>query len=346
VGILLVHLPQPGYRSSVPDSSSADVLSLVRKTLDEFDDRPLDATVRRTARIAVLLGETELAVRLGLELRPNGGSPEVSQANAQRLMADPSSWTDPTGPAEKAFKAWSGLREIKEGPDAGKLFTHSLARLVELLNQFGEDTTSPQVLANNMHMLSILDGVRHTVFTALCSWERQLTYTDVNERIFERFRSQVDAALAKGAPEVLDQFTAVYRRLREAAQRPEYTVQEDLSQAVTTCRRILKAVADHVLPGVRGATNEDGFKLDDPSYRNRVHEFVKRHVSSDSVADAAEAAYGGLIERFKTLDVLANKGVHAQLGLREAEMCAISTYLVTGELLAIAAQSSSEPADS
>lgn len=337
--------PRSRYRSSVPDSNSTDVLSLVRKALDEFDDRPLDAAVRRAARIAVLLGETELAVRLGLELKPHGGLPATNRADSHRLMVDPSSWDDPNGPAEKAYGAYVGLRQIRSGPDADKVLVHSLAEIRDMLDRFGTETESVEIVSTNIHLRSILDGVRHTIFAALCSWERQLTYTDVNERIFERFRSQVDEAMAKGAPQVLDQFIAVYRRLREAAQSPGSTVQEDLAQAVTTCRRILKAVADHVLPGVRGATSESGSKLDDPAYRNRVHEFIAKNVISNSVADATEAAYGGLLERFKTLDVLANKGVHAQLGLREAELCAISTYLVTGELLAIAAQPSSEPAD-
>ncbi|MFC9250005.1 hypothetical protein [Amycolatopsis thailandensis] len=324
------------------DSTSPDVLSLVREALDELDDHPLDATARRTARIAVLLGETELAVRLGLELQPIGGDPEANKADLQRLMADPSSWNVPNSPAKKALDAYSALRQIESGPHAGKISAHSLAEIADFLRQYDMATVTRETAANLAHLRSIQDGIRYTIFAALCSWERQLTYADVNERIFERFRSQVDATLANRAPQVLDQFTAVYRRLREAAQRPESTVQEDLSQAVTTCRRILKAVADHVLPGERGATNESGVKLDDPSYRNRVHEFIARHVNSGSVADSAKAAYGGLLERFKTLDELANKGVHAQLGLREAELCAISTYLVTGELLAVAAQSSTE----
>jgi hypothetical protein len=48
-----------------------------------------------------------------------------------------------------------------------------------------------------------------------------------------------------------------------------------------------------------------------------------------------EAALGGLYDRFAALDKLANKGVHAELGVHEAELCAISTYLVAGELLAL-----------
>ena len=39
------------------------------------------------------------------------------------------------------------------------------------------------------------------------------------------------------------------------------TATESLGQAVTSCRRILKAVADHVLPGVPGAASTSGNSL-------------------------------------------------------------------------------------
>ena len=107
--------------------------------------------------------------------------------------------------------------------------------------------------------------------------------------------------LAHGAPAVLDQFSAVYRRLREATRDPVLPVSEDLAQAVTSCRRILKTVADHL------------------------------------------AALGGIYDRFSALDKLANKGVHAELGVPEAELCAIHTYLVAGELLALGESAAKEP---
>jgi hypothetical protein len=175
------------------------------------------------------------------------------------------------------------------------------------------------------------------MFAALCAWERQLTYANVNvnERIFERFRSRVDAMLAQGAPDVLDQFSAVYRRLREATKDPVAAGSEELAQAVATCRRILKAVADHPFPGVAGARTENGNSLNDAAYKNRIYEFVKVNVVSNSTAESVNAALGGIYDRFSALDKLANKGVHAELGVHEAKMCAISTYLVAGELLAI-----------
>ncbi|MET8310696.1 hypothetical protein [Micromonospora sp. NPDC005173] len=110
---------------------------------------------------------------------------------------------------------------------------------------------------------------------------------------------------------------------------------EDLAQAVTTCRRILKAVADHLLPGVAAATTEAGVSLNDAAYRNRIFQLIKDNVASEATAGTVKAALGGLYDRFTALDKLASKGVHAELGVHEAELCAISTYLVAGELLSL-----------
>lgn len=199
---------------------------------------------------------------LRFEPKPSGNLPATSRADTHRLMADPSSWDDPQGPAERAFLAYAGLREIEHGEGAGLMNNDSLAEILYTLELYDQEIHA-EVSHSAIHMRSIVEGVRHTVFAALCSWERQLAYGDVNERIFERFRSHVDAALAKGAPEVLDQFSAVYRRLREAAQDSDASIQETLAQAVASCRRILKSVADNVLPGVRGATSDNGVSLDD-----------------------------------------------------------------------------------
>jgi hypothetical protein len=69
--------------------------------------------------------------------------------------------------------------------------------------------------------------------------------------------------------------------------------------------------------------------------RNRVHEYVRTHAPSDTTADTVNAAVGGLIERFNAIDKLAKKGVHADVGVPEAELCAIHSYLAAGELLAL-----------
>ena len=75
--------------------------------------------------------------------------------------------------------------------------------------------------------------------------------------------------------------------------------------------------------------------MNDAAYRNRIFEFVKRRSGSETNATSVKAALGGVVSRFDALDSLANKGVHANLAVREAEICAINTYIIAGELLAL-----------
>jgi hypothetical protein len=314
--------------------TAADLLELVHRALDEIDDRPVSVTARRTARIASMLGDSIIAVWLGLELKPSRGHPPANAEDTRRLMLDPSSWGDASGPAEQALTIYMTNRRVSDGDQAGKIDAHSLSEIETWQDRIRREFASdPTWLPAELRYAAVIERVRHSCFASLCSWERQLSYANVNERIFERFRSGVDSALAAAAPEVLDQFGAVYRRLRDAARDRAAPVGEELAQATATCRRILKAVIDHLLPGVRGAATEQGHKLDDQAYRNRVYEWIKRNVASESTEEAIRSAVGGLYERFEAMDRIASKGVHASVGLAEAELCAIHTYLLVGELL-------------
>lgn len=286
-----------------------------------------------------MLGDTVTAVWLGLELKPHGGHPPANAEDTRRMMTDPASWGDPSGPVEEAMTIYMENRRIPDGEQVGLIDGHGLGEVERWQERIRtEFVGDPSWLSNELRGAGVIERVRHSCFASLCAWERQLTYTNVNERIFERFRSQVDAALATGAPELLDQFSAVHRRLRDGARDRSAAVGEELAQSATSCRRILKAVIDHLIPGVRGAVTEAGHKLDDQAYRNRAFEWIKSNVASESTEDAVRAAVGGLYDRLEAMDRLASKGVHASVGLEEAELCAIHTYLIAGELLRLSGE--------
>ncbi len=80
------------------------------------------------------------------------------------------------------------------------------------------------------------------------------------------------------APQVLDQFAAAYRR--NAADDAE-----SRSHALTSCRRVLKTLADSLYPAVDPPVLcADGVerKLTDDNYVNRLCEFVSRESRSTS----------------------------------------------------------------
>ena len=76
--------------------------------------------------------------------------------------------------------------------------------------------------------------------------------------------------------------------------------------------------------------------MTDDKYRNRLVEFLKSHVESRAFGSALEKSGESLFDRFAKTDSLASKGVHAEVALEEAEFCALSTYVLAGEVLGFA----------
>lgn len=322
-------------------ASSAEILGLVKLALDEFDTIALDATVRRVVRIANMLGDSRTAVRLGLEVKASGGHPPANAAATRRLLADPSSWGDADGIAREAVEEYIEERSNSDG----LVVSHSLAEIVfwqqELSEGGDQDTLAAEQyqsnLASRMTMNQILTRVRHHAFTSLCAYERQLGFATTQETALDALQWRVDGALNEHAPEILNQFIAAFRRLREARDLDaDSAAAEELSQALTSCRRILKAVVDIVRPVVPGRPfSDEGHALGDDQYKNRLVDFLKDRVESSSFRTALMKGGETLFDRFSSIDSLTSKGVHASVAVEEAEYCALHTYLLAGEILAI-----------
>jgi hypothetical protein len=323
-------------------ASSDYILQLVRQALDDFDDKPLDVSVRRAVRIANLVGDTKHAIRLSLELRPTGGDRQSNGETSRMLMADPSTWGSATGPAEQALTQYMNDRKfIKDDTGQETVEAHSLTELefwdqeLRELKESGERIDYKHDLASRERSRRIVARTRHLTFALLCSWERRLGYTSINESIFGGYRVKVDKLLTDGVPELLQQFNAVYRRLQEAAETsPDRDAAEELSQAITTCRRILKAVVDHVLPP-QDEPSVTGHPLDDAHHRNRLFEFTKRAIESKSSNKLTDVMISGLYDRFVAVDTMTNKAVHAAIAFETANLCALNTYIICGEIISL-----------
>jgi hypothetical protein len=317
-------------------TSSDDVLSLVRQALDEFDDRPLEVSVRRAVRIANLVGDSRTAIRLAYELRPLGGDRTANGTDVKRLMVDPSTWGTGQGPSEEALQEYFNDRKRSGDPHDEVVLVHPLSELEYWLSHPDHakfESVDRESASTSFRMREIVELARHRTFTALIAWERQFGYSSINESIFSAYQRQVDRLLSDGAPELVEKFTAVYRRLRDAADlHPDQEVPEELSQAITTCRRILKTVVDHVFPPT-DQTASGGQSLDDAHHRNRLVEFINHRSDSGSHCAMTTVMVSSLYERFKAVDTLSNKAVHAEMALEIASLCSLNTYILCGEVL-------------
>ncbi len=175
----------------------------------------------------------------------------------------------------------------------------------------------------------ILARVRTRLYEGLLQAERELAFGQVNASVFDRNRQYVDGELRRLSTQVLGQFQSAYRRLDDADA-------ESLSHALTSCRRILKTVADAVYPAtgdiVRGGDGKER-RMTDDAYVNRLLQFTAEQIGKHSTGTVLQATLDSLGQRLSALNSLASKGVHADVTRDEVDVCIIQTYLLVGDIL-------------
>jgi hypothetical protein len=185
--------------------------------------------------------------------------------------------------------------------------------------------------ASGQSYRQVLSRIRRRVFTFFSQVEAQLAVGQVNSDIFERNREYVDSRLGVIAPDVLAMFASAYHRLAEGDV-------EATSQASTSCRRVLKAMADSLYPSDSvPVVCSDGKTriMTDDKFISRLIQFVFEAMGKHASANLVMAEIQSLGPRIEKLHDLSNKGVHAVVTRTEADQCAIHTYLLVGDLLRI-----------
>ncbi len=185
---------------------------------------------------------------------------------------------------------------------------------------------------------SLLARLRNEICVYLSDVERRLVLGEVSEDVWARNRAYVDEHLAQIAPQALEQFAAAHRRQAEGDA-------EARTHALTSCRRVLKTVADVLYPasnaiveGIDGRVR----KMTDDKFISRLCQFASEGSGSSSQA-LLSAQVRSLSERLDALNSLSSKGVHDEVSSPEVDQCIIQTYLVVGDLLRIA--ESEQPVD-
>jgi hypothetical protein len=314
----------------LPDTT-AHLLRLVTVALDEFETAELPASVRRAWRIARLRGDTVEACRFAMELGVE--EPAADLGMNERLAAD--SW----------FSEGRAVHDVD--PRNLDLTEFQLIRLATL--SLDEMVTTPRPYEDDLSLRSrmewenrrlvvrqVMGRVRNDTFSYLMQCETTLRLAAAGSRIFDRHRARVDQHLRAVAPDVLDKLNAAIER-STAEDEPEAR-----AHALTSCRRVLVAVADHVFPpqseahiGKDGKPHEVGAS----EYRNRLAAAVEASGAS-TYGSALVTAIHEFAGRLDRLDELTQKGVHGEVTAAEVDFGVINTYMVAGEVLELAAGTS------
>jgi AbiTii len=333
---------EPIGSPAVGQSLSEHRLALARELLDDLELGRLtpEALLLKASRLARLTDATETQEWLRLELRGylDGawGSVHEKYKVLTGRLTDPKTgfgyWQPFAG-----LNAWVGaleaelrairVPEVNFAPSSanpqeyvvgfiGQHVATAMAPVNAALNRMKELTTD---IASMRGVISKVLAVLHE-FASTTYY--QLAFGSMAEGIFEAHRRQIDALLAKVTGRSLEKMPAVSERL--AAGDPEA-----ISQALTTCRRVLADFADTVQPPTDDPILLGGKQAEagKPQYLNRLRHFIEQRCSSDGRRKRLIQTVTFLNERF-------NAATHAEVTPNEARALFVILYVTLGEILA------------
>lgn len=322
------------------------LLGLVESAQEELHraDIPLTGAIAKAARIARLRGDAQNLWWLEMELRPIGDTSSSREIEAQLAQTL----------GEEEFKdlhthilaEYFRRREVKspgaENEDEERICALSvgqieaqLSMLKDLRKGYKPDGglhpsdlyLDNQITARNFAF--VLDRIRAHVATFLSKTESQLLIGRAASDIFEETREYVDGQLRVISDKALAQLAAAYNR--QAASDPEAN-----SHALTSCRRVLKSLADALYPPsdlvVEGGDGKER-KMSDDKYINRLMQFASEAVTGSGSRSLLQAQISDLAARVDALNAACSKGVHDDVTDFEVNQCVIQTYLLCGDLL-------------
>lgn len=175
---------------------------------------------------------------------------------------------------------------------------------------------------------SILTKIRNRIYDYVLSINLQLKFENITESIFQKTKEIVDKKLAQICPEAMKKFLAAYDRLK--SENPE-----EWSQAMSSCRNVLKEFADYVFPARKEnyeRNNGEVISVTEDKYKNRLLAFIDARAKGGK-NEFISSRISDLEKRIHSLNDLLSKGTHEGLGQIDVNICVLDTYLLIGSLI-------------
>ena len=308
---------------------AAYILELSSELLDdiELDRLPSDKLILKANRLARIAGSEEIRQWLSFEMRGYNSTDPVSL----KYMGLTGRWI--SYEEKKGFWGPLGQQEATIGAKRAQIEATNISSIGGEA-AFGVMRMTAQNHANLSQSIQKLSGVRSRVlgllhtFVAGVFYERH--FADLVESTFEGYKRDIDGLIADKAGDLLTKIPSVVARLREGDQ-------EAVSQALTTCRRIIEGFADAIFPPSDESfeLNGNSLKLDASKHQNRINVYVAQRTESSSRRARLRQNLSNLFDRVST-------GVHKDVTAEEAYALFLNVYLFLGEVLHLGDPEASE----
>lgn len=298
------------------------ILELSRELLDdiELDKLASDKLLLKCNRLARLTGSEEVREWLRYEMEGYNSTDKISL----KYMTLTGRWID-----FKENKGYWGPLALQESLIETLKARIDATKITSLEGNWAfrvaTDTRSAHAAIGNK--IAELSGVRSRVLGLLHTFISGVYYerlfANVAAETFETYKCSVDGLIAEKAGAVLTKMPSVVARLKEGDS-------EAVSQALTSCRRILEALADAIFPPSDETYEINGnqISLDASKHQNRLNAYIAQRTDSKSRRTRLRQNINNLFDRVST-------GVHTEVDTEEAFSLFLNVYLFLGEVLSL-----------
>lgn len=303
----------------------------------ELSEIPMSAVILKCLRLCRLLGD-EFGIKLfGYEVSGYASDDE------NKLLPD------------SVEKANFVGRQNKQ--NAGYYFTASLANIEEMIeankirlssaidpnisvsssnpNQYvfapiGNGIERKSISENISSNTRLLNNVKGHIYKYMLNINYALKYGSVIEGIFSEDIARVNKKLSNICPEAIRIFNSVYENIDSANS-------EDWANAVHSCRRILKEVADSLYPpsDVPVVGKNKTVNVSEGNYINRLVLYIEDHSASKTYASVVGTTLSSIGKRLDAINDAACKGTHEKVTQEEAKRYIIYTYMTLADIVSL-----------
>lgn len=181
------------------------------------------------------------------------------------------------------------------------------------------------VMGSTAQSLGHIRAIEAAVVTAVYDFTSrtyyELLFSDLQADLFTAAQSEIDARLAPLSGRALEKIESISERLRDGDV-------EAVSQAMTTCRRLIDAAANALFPPRKEPylVGEQPLNVGPSNVLNRLQAHVTEAGIGGDRRDRLRQTLAGLYRR-------TSAGAHADVDVVEARYVFLQTYVVLGELL-------------
>jgi AbiTii len=278
----------------------------------ELGELPPVALVRKASRLARLLDDEEALGWLRYEIsgypmtgldRDAWAAAERSNRIMRRDDGNPGAHTLSIGQMHADVQA--GLAQIAASTATGSVMERNNVRGTVALYQ------------------GLLDKVIGALHEYVAARYQELRFGAAIETAFEVVRREVDSTISELVPDALPKLSAAFESVTSS--NPEHW-----ANATSTCRRLLRAVADALRPP---GPPVDGRQMGAEQYINRLVDWIVDQAESETMAAMIRSDLEYLGQRLDAVQGAGSKGAHAEVDRFAASRFITGTYLLLGDIL-------------